>query len=238
MRKLVASCVITLGIGVAIGFIGAGADSGIKTFEPGTPIVAADVNANFSALVDALGTRQARVNDECPPGSAIRVVAVDGGVVCQAVADGPDAPFGAENVLAGPGIDLTASNGDVEVSLDTGFTDERYATRTEVDALLADNADAHGRIDAASRLTVGANTEVVAGAIGSSDLSVWCPEGYVATGGGAFVHGRIARADVAWLTTWPGTNDRDWRGEVRWTAPRTENQIRTVYMYAVCLRTL
>lgn len=240
MWKTVATFAITLGIGVVIGAIGAGADAGIKTFEPGTPIVAADVNANFSALVDALGTKQARVSDTCPPGSAIRAVDVDGGVICEVVTEAPAAPVGAQNVVAGPGIAVTTATDAFEVSLDTSFTDGRYATRTEIKTLLDQNADAHGRIDAASRMIAQRTNEVPAGVIGSLALYADCPAGYVATGGGAFVSGSVPRSEIAWLTTRPNTsipeNPRRWQGEVLWTA--AQSVPRDVFVYAVCLRTM
>lgn len=186
MWKTVATFAITLGIGVVVGAIGAGADAGIRTFEPGTPIVAADVNANFSALVDALATKQARVSDTCPPGSAIRAVDVDGGVTCEAV------------------------------------------------------TEAHGRIDAASRVIVQRTNVVPAGLIGSSALYADCDQGYVATGGGAFVSGLVPESEIAWLTTRPNTsipqNPRRWEGAVHWT--RTQDVPRDVFVYAVCVRTM
>ncbi len=67
---------------------------------PGTPIVAADVNANFSALADALAERQLRVDGECPSGSAIRVIDADGGVTCQAVTGEGETLGGVESVSA------------------------------------------------------------------------------------------------------------------------------------------
>lgn len=187
MQRPVARFALVLGIGIVIGVIGVGADPALTTFEPGTPIVAADVNANFSALADAVAERQVRVDGECPPDSAIRVVGADGDVVCQAV---------------------------------TG------------------EGEAVGRIDAASRERVTVRNTVDAGAIGSSALLASCPDGYVATGGGAFVDGRIDRAEVAWLSTRPHSDPRSWDGEVIWTAPRGEDDLRDVFMYVVCVATL
>ncbi len=239
LKTRVAWFVALLGIGVVIGAIGVGADAALTTFEPGTPIVAADVNANFSALADALAEHQLRVDGECPSGSAIRVIGADGGVTCQAVTGEGETLGGVESVSAGPGINVTAADGDAQVSLDVAFADERYPTRSEVDARLAENADSHGRVDAASRVVVDASQTVSAGSIGSSALIVSCPEGYVATGGGAFVSGLINRADVAWLSTRPHpTNPRSWQGEIRWTAPRGEDDHRDVIMYVVCVATL
>ena len=141
---------------------------------PGTPIVAADVNANFSALADAPAERQLRVDGECPSGSAIRVIDADGGVTCQAVTGEGETLGGVESVSA------------------------RTPTRTAVSMQQA-------AWSSKTRLTVSA------GVIGSSALMASCPEGYVATGGGAFVSGLIRREEVAYLSTRPHTtNPRSW----------------------------
>ena len=121
----------------------------------------------------------------------------DRGVTCQAVPGEGEALGGVESVSAGPGIDVTASDGDAQVSLDVAFADERHPMRSEIDVLLAEHADAHGRIDAASRVVVEARQTVPAGAMSSSALMATSPEGYVATGGGAFVSGLIRRDEVA-----------------------------------------
>jgi hypothetical protein len=55
-----------------------------KTFVPGTPATADDVNQNFSATATAVNSKQNRVTGTCPPGQAIRTVNADGiTVVCE-----------------------------------------------------------------------------------------------------------------------------------------------------------
>jgi hypothetical protein len=54
-----------------------------KTFVPGTPATAADVNANFSATSTAVNSKQNRVTGSCSVGQAIRAINADGTVVCE-----------------------------------------------------------------------------------------------------------------------------------------------------------
>src|SRR5258708_4994365 len=58
-----------------------------KTFVPGTPATAADVNTNFSATSTAVNSKQNRVTGTCPSGQAIRTVNADGTVVCEVTLD-------------------------------------------------------------------------------------------------------------------------------------------------------
>jgi hypothetical protein len=53
-----------------------------KTFVPGTPATAADVNQNFSATATAVNSKQNRVTGTCPAGQAVLSVNADGSVVC------------------------------------------------------------------------------------------------------------------------------------------------------------
>jgi len=55
----------------------------LKTFVPGTPATAADVNANFSATSTAVNSKQNRVVGTCPAGQSIQTVNADGTVVCE-----------------------------------------------------------------------------------------------------------------------------------------------------------
>ena len=54
----------------------------LKTFVPGTPATAGDVNANFSAAATAINSKQDRVTGVCPAGQAVLSVNPDGSVVC------------------------------------------------------------------------------------------------------------------------------------------------------------
>lgn len=53
-----------------------------KTFVPGTPATAADVNQNFSATSTAVNSKQDRVTGTCPPGQAVLSIAANGTVTC------------------------------------------------------------------------------------------------------------------------------------------------------------
>src|SRR5262245_31916462 len=58
-----------------------------KTFVPGTPATAADVNQNFSATATAVNSKQNLVTQNCPAGQAIQTVNADGTVVCETSLD-------------------------------------------------------------------------------------------------------------------------------------------------------
>jgi len=59
-----------------------------KTFVPGTPATAADVNQNFSATATSVNSKQDRVNGTCAAaGQAIKTVNPDGTVVCESGLD-------------------------------------------------------------------------------------------------------------------------------------------------------
>jgi hypothetical protein len=53
-----------------------------KTFVPGTPATAADVNQNFSATATSVNSKQDRVTGTCPPGQAVLSINANGSVVC------------------------------------------------------------------------------------------------------------------------------------------------------------
>jgi hypothetical protein len=53
-----------------------------KTFVPGTPATAADVNQNFSATATSVNSKQDRVNGVCPAGQAVLSINANGSVVC------------------------------------------------------------------------------------------------------------------------------------------------------------
>ncbi len=80
-----------------------------NTFTAGTPIKAAEVNANFSNLkarFDTLETaKQSRVSAKCDPGSSIREVKIDGTVTCQTDQVGT----GGSSYTAGLGLSLEAT---------------------------------------------------------------------------------------------------------------------------------
>ena len=72
-----------------------------KTFVPGTPATAADVNQNFSATATAVNSKQNRVTGTCPAGQWMQGVNADGSVICQAVcaAFGVNIDFGTQNAV-------------------------------------------------------------------------------------------------------------------------------------------
>ena len=84
MRGRVLSCVLVTLI-LAVLSIYVAAVTLPHSFEPGTPISSAEVNANFEALRDG---KQDRVAEACTPGSAIRAIHDDGTVECEAAAEG------------------------------------------------------------------------------------------------------------------------------------------------------
>jgi len=53
-----------------------------KTFVPGTPATAGDVNQNFSATATSVNSKQDRVTGVCPAGQAVLSINADGSVVC------------------------------------------------------------------------------------------------------------------------------------------------------------
>jgi len=53
-----------------------------KTFVPGTPATAADVNQNFSATATSVNSKQDRVTGTCPAGQAVLSIAANGTVTC------------------------------------------------------------------------------------------------------------------------------------------------------------
>ncbi len=53
-----------------------------KTFVPGTPATADDVNKNFSATATSVNSKQDRVTGVCPAGQPVLSVNPDGSVVC------------------------------------------------------------------------------------------------------------------------------------------------------------
>jgi len=99
MAKIEKSATFTLvlsGIVLAAGIGGASAApvGPLKTFSAGTPAKAADVNGNFTTIVNTVNANDARlttvetnkqnlVTGNCPAGSAIRAVAANGTVTCQ-----------------------------------------------------------------------------------------------------------------------------------------------------------
>lgn len=58
-----------------------------KTFVPGTPATANDVNQNFSATATAVNSKQNLVTGTCPVGQAVRTVNANGTVVCETSLD-------------------------------------------------------------------------------------------------------------------------------------------------------
>src|SRR5260221_11801823 len=58
-----------------------------KTFVPGTPATADDVNQNFSATAAAVNSKQNLVTGTCPAGQAVRTVNANGTVVCETSLD-------------------------------------------------------------------------------------------------------------------------------------------------------
>jgi antitoxin component of MazEF toxin-antitoxin module len=76
---------LSFALGLLVLSITAVAEVGLNTFEPGTPILAEDVNANFRALAEALEARQVRIDGGCEVGMAIRAINPDGTVACEVI---------------------------------------------------------------------------------------------------------------------------------------------------------
>jgi hypothetical protein len=82
----------------------------LKTFSAGTPAKAADVNGNFTTIVNTVNANDTRlttvetnkqnvVTGTCPAGNAIRAIAASGTVTCQST--GGNVAFASVNALVG-----------------------------------------------------------------------------------------------------------------------------------------
>ena len=90
-KLILSGIVLAAGIGTAT----AGPVGPLKTFSAGTPAKAADVNGNFTTIVNTVNANDARLTTVetnkqnvvsgggCPLGSAIRTIAANGAVTCQ-----------------------------------------------------------------------------------------------------------------------------------------------------------
>ena len=91
-KLILSGIVLATGIGTA----NAAPVGPLKSFSAGTPAKAADVNGNFTTIVNTVNANDARLTTVetnkqnvllngggCPAGSAIRLIAANGGVTCQ-----------------------------------------------------------------------------------------------------------------------------------------------------------
>jgi hypothetical protein len=87
-------------------------------FVPGTKIVAADVNENFSALAAAIDTKQNKIVGSCDPGSAVVHVNDSGSLLCAPVVSTP---------LIGSSTDV-ATKGPLTAGSNTAFPSDATIT--------------------------------------------------------------------------------------------------------------
>jgi hypothetical protein len=107
LKLILSGIVLATGIGSAT----AGPVGPLKTFSAGTPAKAADVNGNFTTIVNTVNANDARlttvetnkqnilIGGGCTTGSAIRAIAADGTVTCQST--GGNVGFASVNALVG-----------------------------------------------------------------------------------------------------------------------------------------
>ena len=136
--------------------------TGLNTFVAGEPAVAADVNANFTAVKAAVDDNNASMVDKqdlvtgsCAAGSSIRVINSDGSVTCQADTIGNG---DITAVYSGSGLSGGGSGGAVTLSIPTGgITAAHIATNAVGSAEIGNNA-------------VGA-AEIIDGSVGSAEIA-------------------------------------------------------------------
>lgn len=93
------------------------ADTDIVTFTANSTAKAAEVNQNFTAVKNAVNTKQNAVSETCAAGSAISAINSDGTVECEAD-DNSGGTITAVN--AGAGLSGGGSSGSVNLSIPTG----------------------------------------------------------------------------------------------------------------------
>ena len=133
MRKSTFFLTLTLAVAIASGGAWAGSLTVPNTFVTGTPAVAGQVNANFTAAETAVTdndarittnaasivNKQNRVNATCSTGSSIRVINSDGSVICE-VDDGGTGGGDITAVTAGSGLSGGGVSGEVILNVATG----------------------------------------------------------------------------------------------------------------------
>lgn len=122
MKRIIAYVVVSLTLAVA--GIWVVAQVNLEQFKAGDVIRAEEVNANFEALNAG---KQNAISERCNEGSAIRVVNPDGTVECEVDDGGTGGGGDITAVSAGEGLLGGGESGSVELSLNTAFTDGRYA---------------------------------------------------------------------------------------------------------------
>jgi hypothetical protein len=99
-----------IALAAGIGIANAAPVGPLKTFSAGTPAKAADVNGNFTTIVNTVNAndtrlttvetnKQAILTGSCTTGSAIRAIAANGTVTCQST--GGNVGFASVNALVG-----------------------------------------------------------------------------------------------------------------------------------------
>ncbi len=86
----------------------------LTSFTAGTPILSADVNANFSAITTAVNSKQDAITTTCPAGQAITGVAAVGGALTCAPAGLAfgDSVTGSATLTAGVTVTQTGNTGN------------------------------------------------------------------------------------------------------------------------------
>ena len=134
MRKSTFFLTLTLAVAIASGGAWAGSLTVPNTFVTGTPAVAGQVNANFTAAETAVTdndarittnaasivNKQNRVNATCSTGSSIRVINSDGSVICEVDDGGTGGGGDITAVTAGSGLSGGGVSGEVILNVATG----------------------------------------------------------------------------------------------------------------------
>lgn len=150
-----------------------------NSFTPGTPAVAAQVNANFNAVATEVNdndaritsntnNKQNRVNGSCPTGSSIRAIDVNGGVTCET----DDVGGGTSGVTSITTYDGLSGGGTGAVSLSisaNGVNNTMIANNAVTSGKIQNGTILNADINAAAAIAV----SKISGDVGIEYNSTW-----------------------------------------------------------------